>query len=135
MSRKPMSERKIDALVAEKVFGCRTDWDCGFCVDGIDHEIHGDKRPWCNCEKEKHYSNSEGLDTLFYSSDISAAWAVVEKMRESEFSIFGISIDGTDEYSCGFGKTWPCQSEGFSKSAPMAICLAALKAVGVEVPV
>lgn len=90
--------RELDLLVAEKIFG----WSPSQVYD-------------------KH-------SYLSYSTDISAAWEVVEKVK-SEYSV---TIDTCLEHE---GK-WLCtfayhQVEG--DSAPHAICLAALKAKGVEV--
>lgn len=65
-----------------------------------------------------------------YSKNIADAWRVVEKMRDKGFCIFELSIDGTGEYSCHFDKTWPGANDVFNREAPMAICLAALEALG-----
>lgn len=69
---------------------------------------------------------------LPYSSDISAAWAVVDKMRAMGWDV---SICGDN----GWGCTFYTITEGHEKyigpinsaTAPLAICLTALKAVGV----
>lgn len=67
-----------------------------------------------------------------YSTDIAAAWQVVEKMRER-----GLNVSITADYGwrapwecCmylpGAREQWPCAD---ADTAPMAICLAARKAL------
>lgn len=97
-----MNLREIDALVAEKVMGL--------------HDTHAIQYG------EKAIPN--------YSTDISAAWEVVEKMMKGEAGPIGsLQID------C----MWPEWRVKYldtitrSDSAPLAIALAALKSVGVEV--
>lgn len=124
-----MGSRSLDALVAEKIFGCRTDWDCGYCVDGIEHEVHGDKRPWCRCETTKHYSNSEGLDTMFYSTDIAAAWAVVEEMQRCGFDV---DITYTQKWRVSFWRGDIERAITKRSAVSEAICVAALAAIGVD---
>jgi Phage ABA sandwich domain len=103
-----MNLREIDRLVAEKVMGLKID-DYYFVLD------------------EKGLREGELLN---YSTNIEDAWQVVEKLDVEEFSIskFGKEYHVWVETELG--------GEGFlikSKTAPLAICLAALKAVGVEV--
>lgn len=116
--------RELDALVAEKVMGWHivTDFDL---------------RP-----PEKHWNNAKGYVCLVAgnklndgremkgfspSTDIADAWKVVEKMRER----------GLDVY-LRFVSTWTAEFDSVSgdvngfadaDTAPLAICLAALKAV------
>jgi hypothetical protein len=120
--------RTIDALVAEHVMGRKVkrirdpdpDWprdyafvdDCGYPMKiiGLDPP---DNISW----------------VPRYSTDISAAWEMVEKFKWCEIEK---GVDGF--YSC----KWSNHSETTRRSitrgtAPMAICLAALKAKGVEV--
>jgi hypothetical protein len=114
--------RELDALVAEKVVG------------------------WIHLPEEDafHGARWKDQDTGFiwggpppYSTAISVAWKVVEKM--------GLSLVRTDEgwmvgdISCGFTTDdgvvdGTLQYATVCKTAPLAICLAALKAVGVEAP-
>lgn len=70
-----------------------------------------------------------------YSTDIAAAWMVVEKMEESGFGItLHEVIPDSDAcvFLCNFGLN--PDDESCELTAPMAICLAALKAVGVPIP-
>ena len=66
-----------------------------------------------------------------YSTDITAAWEVVEKFHKIDvshtFDGWFCSIDTSDEY--GQNGTW---SHAQGQSAPHAICLAALNVVGEE---
>lgn len=103
--------RELDALIAEKVLG----------EDQKDFlESYG--CPTC------------GYDGLYYhpkqySNDIAAAWEVLEKHIERNwfFEISG-NEDGTVQVILGRPP-----GTATSKSISHAICLAALKAVGVEV--
>lgn len=59
-----------------------------------------------------------------YSTDIKAAWAVVEKLRKLNYNL---SLFYSDEgFYCHFGQT---ELAGQAGTAPLAICRAALKAV------
>jgi hypothetical protein len=101
--------REIDALVAEHVFGFRP---------------------------------PRAKDLRFmpmrYSADITEAWRVVERMLESP-STSGGPWMLHNMRSCKLGR-WSvqfCSDFGYSQSAeadsaPMAICLAALKAHGID---
>jgi len=115
-----MTPRELDALVAEKVMGVEVSQPDG-SSSGYLHI-----REW-------------GEELPRYSSDIAAAWSVVEKLRGEE----GFAIDLT---SVGSPTSWdwnvhiehPTDEAGYwlgtAKEAPRAICLAALRAKGVEVP-
>lgn len=107
--------RKTDAEVAEKVMGY--DPECFLCKESID--------------KEGHCSNCGVRLINHYSTDIAAAWGVVEKLKKpSNWIQLWNTID----------EGWFCQilhrdnsqiaSVGGYDTAPMAICKAALKAVG-----
>lgn len=115
---------RLDALVAEKVFGCTpyigpsAQYECGCSPMNPEHETMINS--WCVIPK--------------YSTSIADAWQVVEKI-EKDFAI-QISSDGDAKI------IWYCYLENEDKgvwvnekadTAPHAICLAALKAIGVEV--
>jgi len=105
MNMKP--GRELDALIAEKVFGLEVEWKEGF----------GSKEV---------FPVSRLTAIPEYSTDIAAAWLVVEKLKGREPSIayegekygWEVSLTINHEIFCIYGK-----------SAPHAICLAALKAV------
>lgn len=96
--------RELDLLVAEKVMGYQL-FDSELANEGLSNSLHV-------------------ADIPKYSTDIAAALGVVEKMKDAGFS-------------CGvFREKWVCLIGNVSgpdcNTAPHAICLAALKAVGVE---
>ena len=70
--------REMDSLVAEKVMGRPKlelqDARCPYCGEEMHYTI---ERAWCMDCKEWRYSPYKE-----YSSDISAAWEVVEKLFE-----------------------------------------------------
>lgn len=100
--------RELDALVAEKVMG----WNC---------ELRE-----CHTRKVLH---SEYGGPPHYSTDIADAWLVVEKI-DQQVTVTKCA-DGwlvtIDDYFCHGGV------EIMAGTAPLAICLAALKAVGVDI--
>lgn len=114
--------RELDALVAEKVMG----WTKRISADHTGSEIKvlrnmGIIYAWKDAERKER-----GLDVPAYSTDIAAAWQVAEMMRGLDFRL---NKDG--DWVCCFGGTVAFCGE--SDTAPHAICLAALKAVGVEI--
>lgn len=105
--------RELDALVAEKVMG----WT------GIEND---------NLDGTDWYAGSppgsEGhAEVPAFSTDISAAWEVVEEVNRKNVYGFRLHNPGNGVWEA----SWNVLAEGMS--APLAICLAALKAVGVEV--
>lgn len=92
-----------DALIAEKVMGLP-------CVD--DPPGNGRNCPRCSCPR--------------YSINISAAWEVMEKVKDKIFGIWpewSVTLNAVDSYS---------GVESFEHDRiEMAICMAALKVVGV----
>jgi hypothetical protein len=122
-----MNLRKIDRLVAEKVLKQET------------------RIKWVVTQKKYEYKfyNVNGdeiwLPLPKYSTDIKDAWQVVEKLRDRYVYIDLTNND--DLYCCELmEQDWENESRYFTyyadaETAPLAICLAALKAVGVEVEV
>lgn len=122
--------RELDALVAEKVMGCKVLWQkatvsgpyCGCnCADGFEEGPHSDP-------------NRMDANLKSYSTDIAAAWEVVEKLAENG-KLLELYAGGGPK-----GASWTATffdgSSGneYADTAPHAICLAALKAVGVDLP-
>lgn len=103
--------RELDALVAEKVMDVGVEWWNG--------------EPFYVVTQDGHIS---AYRLAAYSTDIAAAWEVVEKMRErrADFYIRFVST-WTVEFDSVAG-----DYNGYTDgdTAPLAICLAALKAVG-----
>lgn len=106
-----MTDRKLDALVAEKVMGMK----------------FYEARPMFASDL---YTDERGVivDLPFYSTNIAAAWGVVEKLRDIAYP-FSMDCDHKGRWFV-HGANEDCL--GFDYSAPRAICLAALKAIGVE---
>lgn len=104
--------REMDALVAEKVMGC---W-VKVRTLGTDSPT----RLWsCGCTGEKSHNGPAGSGLLPYSTDIAAAWEVVEKLARPLTLVF--HHDGR----------WDCTFAGgehaLGDTAPLAICRAAAK--------
>jgi hypothetical protein len=133
--------RELDALVAEKVMGWKWQrhedskgWWCETFHDpnGLKALVRDEKGT-----RESHWwpGGEMGARSMpSYSTEISAAWEVVEKMvgKRPAFFVMDRPVDV-------FSKEWRCAFDtsgaySWADSAPFAICLAALKAVGVEVP-
>lgn len=114
--------REMDALVAEKVMGWKRFAVCD--------KLHP---PYM---EETRHTFAHGFPD--YSTDITAAWEVAEKMRVAVMPIDGggwaakdISIDathGTELYIIP-GSDEECYGWTKADTAPLAICRAALKAV------
>lgn len=128
--------RELDALIAEKVMGivwdesrCRVcGWplasfgcEAGACVGGSD--IYDRQHP---ADAPRHYS-----------TDIAAAWLVVEKLvpdRSSRIQLDSLGFYG-EEWRCLFivedeaDATLSDDGWGEAPTAPLAICLASLAAL------
>jgi hypothetical protein len=156
--------RELDALVAEKVMGLdisvrpKHEWkgDADGSRDIFAYE-EGDYHNGPCCVRCHfgfcHHCNPAGYDTpcapsetvAAYSTDIAAAWTVVEKMGlsvvRSEDGWYAIKPEDI-EHSTVRGTAYPTLTlvgREFAyntayETAPLAICRAALAAVGVEVP-
>lgn len=117
-----MTDQELDALVAEKVMG--------FCIHipGFTVNITNLQRICKRCDKMidiKEFAAQHGRCN--FSTDIAAAWEVVEKMQDRGIAIY--FEDGVWEVDVDENFTVSARDD----SAQKAICLAALKAVGVEV--
>lgn len=107
-----MDLRKLDALVAEKVMGWK---DVNLNGTGIPPHL---KEPYLG--QHDRYEN--------YSTDIAAAWDVVNMFDSFELkgNFYGVKATLSDYKNDKF-------AEVTALSGPMAICLAALKAKGIDV--
>lgn len=133
---------ELDAAVAEHVFGLRR-------VEGQEAILaaipemrqlaeHGDgdlsrmhlKRLWVRSERDYYCEECGNLPS--YSSDIAAAWQVVEKMRDDHLPL---PSDGNyharDLWFWGPFKDQLLESD--SAAAPLLICITALRSKGIEV--
>lgn len=105
--------RELDAKVAEKVMGW---WAIMLPAD--DRMVASGIPP-----KEGH--EREGVP--HYSTSIEAAWEVVEKMHQEWWFTL---VQGPDGWLADFYNDMDVRHRAKAKTAPEAICLAALKAVG-----
>jgi len=145
--------RELDALVAKKVMGLH---GIGYYGPNKSHGFHRDydrfdtndealaayKKYWPEDSWHEdedclhHWKDDWGPLCLYeYSTDIFYAWLVVEKMQEDGW-YWGIGYD-YGELVAGFYTARDSEGEVDpyfvqAKTAPLAICLAALKAVGEE---
>ncbi|GED18097.1 BC1872 family protein [Aneurinibacillus migulanus] len=113
--------RELDIVVAEKVMGWVVDGDI---IENADFDEQGR----CTFPSGDYLMNKETREPLpNYSTNIADAWEVVEQLNDTE-SYLDIKIQ-----SCIDG--WfvdYCNERTVAETAPHAICLAALKAVGWE---
>jgi len=124
--------RKLDALVAERVMGFV--YKLGQPIGSSGPKCHGWgllECPWIDPKLPR------------YSTDIAAAWMVVEKLVSSgaegwESQQFSLTLEAGAECGDWYWDCWISKGPkreaawGMSSFVPMAICLAALKAVGVD---
>lgn len=132
-----VGNRELDALVAEHVMGWVDFWQRGEVV----------MMAYPPVEQSMGF-DAERHPVPAYSTDIAAAWGVMERMRELgyEFELYRRHIN-----SLGVPSLHPMIQAifrgGFRRDKPrlrdysclheddrLAICLAALRAVGVEIP-
>lgn len=137
--------RELDALVAEKVMG----WQITTPIDNsCDHSVGrrrdgtSARRNWGvpphKADEKEEWKREDVIPN--YSTSIAAAWEVITRLweRRNEFHLsfvdgFKVDYDGR-EWTAGFwevdydaGDSW--FKEATANTAPLAICLAALKAV------
>ena len=130
--------RELDALVAEKVMGwtcVRTEsgWD-----NGPDPVTGGPQIGWYGQPPGEEWEGNSGQIIEEYSTDIATAWKVVEVLAAKSQAL-ALQAPGSTEMSeyYHYFERWtaeflpsPLNSSVQADSAPMAICLAALEAVG-----
>lgn len=124
-------EKNIDILVAERVMGFKKEPASGFdsCTEAYLKPRDSDAFEMVGC--------AHNLPP--YSTSIEAAWEVLEKLK-GQFELSTDSADPVDELRwqvyivtfLGSQDGLPVEVRARAHTAPMAICRAALKAVGVE---
>lgn len=122
--------RELDALVATKVMGW-IELHEERVLSNFAHIVG--RPPWY---KGSHAEARGAFPSVPpYSSDIAAAWEVVEKLKTLGWNI--ALTNCCDAYAVWISKVWiddlVLESDVKAPTAPLAICLAALKACGVEV--
>lgn len=105
-----MKNRELDVLVAKHVM--KLDVEAAVAGQILDDD--------CGCK----------IEIPHYSTDIAAAWDVVEKLKIKGFDFV---LHWKTAWECIFWFGRDKWFESNCETAPRAICLAALKAVGVEV--
>lgn len=111
--------RELDALIAEKVFGITTRWR-----DGSNYG--GDPTRYLEYGKQ---TLGVGTQVPNYSTDILAAWEIVEAMKSNGFQ-FAIYNIPSGVFTVRFEKDLKLYSMDSETSIPYAICLAALRSDG-----
>lgn len=139
---------ELDALVAEKVMGLRLDgvfpiqqheaggWDPLDENDGIPLAGYQKKPTYRTCGDHpmppfeyKHGSTCRRV-VPEYSIDIAAAWEVVEKVRAARFNLL-LDMTWGHQGILAFARERIHEVKVEGGSVPLAICRAALKAVGI----
>jgi hypothetical protein len=117
VSRTKTVGRDLDALVAEKVMG--------FVVN------RRDGGPWHLVGEHPFQARGRccGGGLPPYSTDIGAAWEVVEKIWDGGRGMSWRVVDDVPPTVCAEFWEGDHEYEGIGQSAPHAICLAALAAV------
>jgi hypothetical protein len=122
-----MDLREIDRLVAEKVMG----WSIYKEKSGFE---------WYAVVEDGKFKFIRSVETFEPTKDIRDAWKVVEKLRERRiFSLYDAWDEDDNKIFCAnfeYNDTYHVVDyKGYAGTATLAICLAALKSVGVEVEV
>jgi hypothetical protein len=107
---------EIDRLIAKKVMGQERTASCPL----------GD--PTCDGKYEPQVGHWPCLP--YYSTDIAAAWQVVEHLRTQNWYLLRLT-NGDNNYACYFGRGIVQGPYGYAvgDTAPLAICKAALKVI------
>lgn len=125
--------RELDVLIGKKVLGLK-----------VVKTVWGKEKQYRQFSiGAPDYYDDAGCSELHnplpsYSQDIEAAWQVVEKLTSDSWKVTLITSEfgGTDcliECTAGArGRFYSDTMEGLNTSAPLAICLAALKAKKVK---
>ena len=118
--------RKIDALVAKHIFKFTSITGAG--IDNSGGPLQG-------FPPESNDIFIIKVRIKKYSTDIAAAWEVLDFLSDNDVSweldkVFDGNVFCIIRFAHDTGES---QFEADSKTAPMSICLAALKAMGVEV--
>jgi hypothetical protein len=142
-----MTLRELDAMVAEKVLGWEPNQappDGFFCRTAGD--VKGDRFApvWWKTPVDWRCGVCDGVPP--YSSDIAAAWEVVERLSLTEVFYMEVrnTIGGAVRVRLSFSDTLVAGTENewgeierkgevIAATAPLAICLAALASVGITV--
>ena len=138
--------RELDALVAEKVMGCKLAYQA-LSELHTGRIINPKEITYCGCKESPHGNDGSGLNdfdagppSLYrYSTDIKAAWDVIIQVwkKTGKWILVAPNYDGSKwqayhSTECA-DPDWGDFYEVSDKSPEHAICRAGLKAVGVEI--
>jgi len=120
--------RKLDALVAEKVMNWQYRQDA---PENYSCPEFGGNAGWWQ-EPDGDWLCANCMEEIFpsYSTNIAAAWQVVEKLREQSIAMTISTMGPRSETMVYTTVAGVNSSTVWEESAPLAICVAALKAVG-----
>lgn len=131
-----MTPREIDALVAERIMGwVRLEFKGGavfFMPPDVAEQMY------IRQQSQECVSSGDEDNSPLYSSDITAAWRIVDQMRKNGYWLklqSPFEADNT-KWNAGFtehsftGWNGRPDNQRQADSAPMAICLAALRYAG-----
>lgn len=126
-----MTDRELDALVAEKVMGCKLK------QHPMDYPVTK-YTILCGCYDGRHeFQDAVSTQLKFYSTDIAASWTIVEKMTQNNYHFCIHKYFGNQQYTAEFHlhelDIVGTHAGRDSSNPARAICLAALKACGVDV--
>jgi hypothetical protein len=127
-----MTNRDIDVLIAEKIFNVKVKFINEKYGWRVDYLAEDDK---CNDPIVTDMGN-DGYKLKRYSTDITAAWTIVEELKNFKVSNYDgqwlASVETWNEQGgkLGLGRRVPHLALG--GTAPFAICKAALKSIGIE---
>lgn len=123
--------RDLDALIAEKAMG----WTKRVSADHTQSSIRAFRSFGVIYAWRDKNRREMGLDVPLYSTDIAAAWEVVEHLRSQGIAVtistMGPRVNTSAHITYADGRR--SERLHWGNSGPHAICLAALEAVGVEV--
>jgi len=127
--------RELDALIAEKVMG----YEVGWGIQSVSGGIRTRKNP------QALHAHADGevvrVDLPHYSTQIADAWLVVERFRRGTEPVdvaccVDLHISDWCTVPDCFVKIYSpalAPVDAHANEMPLAICLAALKAVGVDI--
>lgn len=134
-----MADRKLDVLIATEVLGYEafSPWEGVFFMASSIEAI--DKARFYDRITEFAESQPDGsvefCYELPYFDRIAGAWQIVEKLQNSNYCV-EIMAENGGGFTCEIwedkGEMWLPVSEADGETAPLAICQAVCKAMGIE---
>lgn len=116
-----MNRRERDALIHQNIFNI---------------DMAGFKTPsgyTANSLVKDEENRTTWIDVPYYTADILAAWEVVEKFHEHNFLVNYLTDEIPGLSKIGWHAAFDDEHAMGCETAPEAICIAALKMIGVEI--